>query len=288
MSEWVVLKFGGTSVKSLECWNTIEKIIHSRVQEDFKVLLVCSAMSGVSNLLQNLAEKTIREYPDKLIDILIEKHVSFAQELNLLNPKETIAKEIDSISKICRGAYLLGELSSKSHARLLSMGEFMLTKMAFQFLRSKSLNIDFINACKWLKVSDKMQNNERNHYLNALCQCASNRKLKCSLVDNENNVFITQGFVASDSYGDTVVLGRGGSDTSASCWGAMLDASRVEIWTDVPGMFTTNPHQISSARLLKNLDYDEAQELATSGAKVLHPRCIYPLMDRKIPPSKMA
>ena len=96
-------------------------------------------------------------------------------------------------------------------------------------------------------------------------------------------MLITQGFIASDAHGDTVLLGRGGSDTSGSYFAAKLGARRLEIWTDVPGMFTSNPKSVSNARLLKSLDYDEAQEIASSGAKVLHPRCILPVKQYAIP-----
>jgi diaminopimelate decarboxylase/aspartate kinase len=96
-------------------------------------------------------------------------------------------------------------------------------------------------------------------------------------------VYLTQGFVASDAQGDTVLLGRGGSDTSGSYLAAKLGAQRLEIWTDVPGMFTANPRTVTGARLLRSLDYDEAQEVASSGAKVLHPRCILPAKQYAIP-----
>ena len=90
-------------------------------------------------------------------------------------------------------------------------------------------------------------------------------------------VVITQGFIASDAAGDTVLLGRGGSDTSGAYFAAKLAARRLEIWTDVPGMFSANPRSTPSSRLLRELHYDEAQEIASSGAKVLHPRCILPV-----------
>ncbi len=97
------------------------------------------------------------------------------------------------------------------------------------------------------------------------------------------DVFITQGFIAREAQGRTVLLGRGGSDTSASYFGALLKAQRVEIWTDVAGMFTANPRQVPSARLLQRLDYEEAQEIASTGAKVLHPRCLSPLREPRVP-----
>ena len=94
---------------------------------------------------------------------------------------------------------------------------------------------------------------------------------------------ITQGFIASDAAGDTVLLGRGGSDTSAAYFAAKLLALRLEIWTDVPGLFSANPRATPQARLLRSLHYDEAQEIASSGAKVLHPRCILPAKAQRIP-----
>ena len=96
-------------------------------------------------------------------------------------------------------------------------------------------------------------------------------------------VVVTQGFIASDNEGNTVLLGRGGSDTSGAYFAAKLQAQRLEIWTDVPGMFSANPRSIPSARLLKALHYDEAQEIASNGAKVLHPRCILPVRQYGIP-----
>src|SRR6202012_1920851 len=96
-------------------------------------------------------------------------------------------------------------------------------------------------------------------------------------------VVVTQGFIAGDAAGDTVLLGRGGSDTSAAYFAAKLGAQRLEIWTDVPVMFSANPRHTPTARLLRVLHYDEAQEIATAGAKILHPRCILPARHGRIP-----
>src|SRR6201999_4088524 len=96
-------------------------------------------------------------------------------------------------------------------------------------------------------------------------------------------IVITQGFIASDDEGNTVLLGRGGSDTSAAYFAAKLRAQRLEIWTQGPGMFSANPRSTPTARLIRALHYDEAQEIATSGAKVLHPRCLLPARQYQIP-----
>jgi diaminopimelate decarboxylase/aspartate kinase len=98
-----------------------------------------------------------------------------------------------------------------------------------------------------------------------------------------NQVVLTQGFIAANAGGDTVLLGRGGSDTSAAYFAAKLNAMRLEIWTDVPGLFSANPNVVPEARLLRALHYDEAQEIASNGAKILHPRCVLPVRQYKIP-----
>ena len=118
--------------------------------------------------------------------------------------------------------------------------------------------------------------------LSATCNFAPDAALDAQL-QALAPIVITQGFIASDEDGNTVLLGRGGSDTSAAYLAAKLRAQRLEIWTDVPGMFSANPRSTPTARLLRALHYDEAQEIATSGAKVLHPRCILPARQYRIP-----
>src|SRR4029077_12935714 len=118
--------------------------------------------------------------------------------------------------------------------------------------------------------------------LSATCSFAPDSALEEQL-EALSSLVLTQGFIARDEGGNTVLLGRGGSDTSASYLAAKLRAQRIEIWTDVPGMFSANPRSTPTARLLRALHYDEAQEIATSGAKVLHPRCILPARQYRIP-----
>lgn len=122
----------------------------------------------------------------------------------------------------------------------------------------------------------------RATYLSATCAYEPDQLLQ-QRWDAPGAVWISQGFIASDEKGETVLLGRGGSDTSASYFAARLQARRLEIWTDVPGMFSANPRTVPAARLLRALEYNEAQEIASSGAKVLHPRCIMPLKQHGIP-----
>jgi diaminopimelate decarboxylase/aspartate kinase len=119
-------------------------------------------------------------------------------------------------------------------------------------------------------------------YLSATCDFAPSAEASAK-VAAAGDVVITQGFIASDAAGDTVLLGRGGSDTSGAYFAALLSAQQLEIWTDVPGMFSANPRSMPTARQLLELTYDEAQEIATAGAKVLHPRCLLPVRQYGIP-----
>jgi bifunctional diaminopimelate decarboxylase / aspartate kinase len=177
---------------------------------------------------------------------------------------------------------LIGELSDRTRARVMSAGELMSTEMGARFLRSQGLNVDWADARTMLKAEERRGASAKATVLNATCSFAPDAELSQRL-SALAPIVITQGFIASDSDGDTVLLGRGGSDTSAAYLAAKLSAQRLEIWTDVPGMFSANPRSTPTARLLRALHYDEAQEIASNGAKVLHPRCVLPVRQYQIP-----
>jgi diaminopimelate decarboxylase/aspartate kinase len=177
---------------------------------------------------------------------------------------------------------LLGEASPKTRARLMALGELSATTLGAAFLEHRGIATRWVDARECL-VGERMSNaSDASHYLAAHCPFAVDPGLEAALAASPE-VVLTQGFIARDDRGDTVLLGRGGSDTSASYFGAKLSAERVEIWTDVPGMFSADPRSVPTARLLHELDYDEAQEIASTGAKVLHPRCIAPVRAHGIP-----
>lgn len=139
-----------------------------------------------------------------------------------------------------------------------------------------------VDARQLLETSPRPNEQELDKYLEALVLPSHNPAPAEELVQGYN-VVLTQGFIARTPRGDTCILGRGGSDTSASLFGALLGASSVEIWTDVHGMFTTDPNSDPSARLIQQISYREAEELAAAGAKVLHPRCIGPCQWGNVP-----
>src|SRR5690606_20478534 len=119
--------------------------------------------------------------------------------------------------------------------------------------------------------------------LSASCRHQADAAWRARFAAQRARLLLTQGFIARHGDGGSAILGRGGSDTSAAYFGALLQAQRVEIWTDVPGLFSANPRIVPEARLLARLDYAEAQEIATTGAKVLHPRAIAPCRDARVP-----
>src|SRR5690606_10829571 len=140
-----------------------------------------------------------------------------------------------------------------------AMGELMSTKLGAAYLESQGIRTQWIDARDFLRSADSPQHPEARRYLAATCHFSPDAALQDYLEQHPADVYLTQGFIAGNEDGETLLLGRGGSDTSASYFAAKLEARRLEIWTDVPGMFSANPHEIPSARLLRQLDYDEAQ-----------------------------
>ncbi|MFW6057555.1 MAG: bifunctional aspartate kinase/diaminopimelate decarboxylase [Persicimonas sp.] len=280
--DWVVLKFGGTSVSTVERWETIAKVLRERLEQGVSPFVVCSALSGVSNLLESLLEAATHGDHRPILDEITARHRELGAALGV-GADELLGEHFEQLERVALGASLIGEASPKVHARVLAMGELMSTTLGAAYLKSVGFDASWCDAREMLQAVDQPNIHLNRRYLSATCECPPDASLQDDLADRGAEVYVTQGFIASDSSGDTVLLGRGGSDTSAAYFAAKLEADRLEIWTDVPGMFTANPRDIPAARLLRQLDYDEAQELATMGAKVLHPRCIAPVRTSNIP-----
>jgi len=164
----------------------------------------------------------------------------------------------------------------------MAMGEIMSTKLGAAYLRQQGVDVHWLDAREHLHALEEDDLPIARQMLSAQCAFEPDPALQQRLSET-TGVILTQGFIARNSTGETVLLGRGGSDTSAAYFSAKLQAARCEIWTDVPGMFTADPRAVPSARVLKTLDFDEAQEIATMGAKVLHPRAIPPCRAQRIP-----
>lgn len=277
---WIVLKFGGTSVASPQKWNTIREIVTERLGEGLRPVIVCSALAGISDKLEQLLSDALTGNHAPVLESIAEQHRMLAGELDV--PVGDIAPHLEELSNLAQGIALTREASPRTHARVMATGELMSTRLGAAFLNKGAVPTAWHDA-RELLTTDGTYHNSVRAFLSASCAYENDAEVKGTLASSPQPAIITQGFIARNAEGDTVLLGRGGSDVSASYFAAKLGAQRFEMWTDVPGMYTANPRQLPTARLIKSLGYDEAQEIASTGAKVIHPRCISPLRHHRIP-----
>ena len=279
-SAWIVLKFGGTSVSSLPNWRNIARVVAERRAGGARVLIVHSAISGITDRLERLLDAATDKEQEEQLRAIEEGHRRLAAQLGV-TPGEEVERLLAEVREIAAGVALVHEVSDRTRARVMAAGELMATHLGARFLAAQGLEVRWADARSMLRAESHGASAKAS-VLSAVCNFAPDPQLQAQLQDGPP-VVITQGFIASDAEGNTVLLGRGGSDTSAAYLAAKLAAQRLEIWTDVPGMFSANPRATPNARLLRTLHYDEAQEIATSGARVLHPRCILPVRQYAIP-----
>ena len=279
---WIVLKFGGTSVSERKRWDTIGALMRERAErEQVRVVAVVSALSGITNALQ----ATIEAHADDVlcaerIAAISRRHREFSSTLDL-DPDAVLGERLRALDALFSdGRRANSQLDWQ--AELLAQGELLSSTLGVAYLQSQGVAIDWLDARDALHAVSLPNQNEWARRLSVSCDFAADAALRKRIGDGAA-LLVTQGFISRHSDGGTAILGRGGSDTSAAYFGALLGARRVEIWTDVPGMFSANPRQVPDARLLSRLDYEEAQEIATTGAKVLHPRCIHPCRDAGVP-----
>lgn len=277
------MKFGGTSVASKERWETIGNIIRWRREEGANVLVVCSALSGVSNQLEAIIARIHDSEPvDDALRELREKHYALCTSLGL--DTNVADPWLESLEQLVRGVELIGLLTDEVRARLMAHGELLSTTIGQRWLSGQNIKTGWRDARDLLTpVTPPVEATQSRRYLSASCSSEFNPELLDELNGADEPVLITQGFIARNEYNRTVLLGRGGSDTSGAYFAAQLGAKRLEIWTDVPGMFTANPKERPDARLLRLIGYEEAQVMVAMGARVLHPRCIRPVAESAIP-----
>lgn len=278
---WVVLKFGGTSVSSRENWDRIAAQLRERCAEGLRPVVVCSAFSQVSNTLEALLDAAVKGEHAQLLDALEQRHSEQAKTLGV--SPSCLDPYLSSLRRITEGVSLLQEVSPQVRARAMAHGELLSTSLGAAYLNAAGVSTRWVDARTMLEATELPSENPERSYLSATCLVKPDPHLQAESAAHPESVLLTQGFVARNTQGHTVLLGRGGSDTSAAYLAVLFQAERCEIWTDVPGLYTANPRLIPDARLLLGLGYDEAQEIASMGAKVLHPRCIPPLREHEIP-----
>lgn len=275
-----MLKFGGTSVSRRHRWDTAGQLARQRAEEsDARVLMVVSALAGVTNALQAIADGV----PDVVaaVEALVERHLQFAVELGL-DPTIVLDERIAVLRALTTDARQVRR-DLDWQAEVLAQGELLSSTLGAAYLQNSGLDIGWCDARQWLQAIALPNQNAWSTRLSVTCRHQIDATRRAQFDRQPNRLLLTQGFIARHADGGTAILGRGGSDTSAAYFGALLGAQRVEIWTDVPGMFSANPREVPDSRLLTRLDYAEAQEIATTGAKVLHPRAIGPCRDAGVP-----
>jgi bifunctional diaminopimelate decarboxylase / aspartate kinase len=277
---WIVLKFGGTSVSRRHRWDTIGRLAKKRADEhDARVLVVVSALSGVTNELTAIADGAADSA--QRIANLERRHREFVAELEL-DADAVLGERLAALRGLLDDPRAAGR-TLDWQAEVLAQGELLSSTLGTAYLCAQGLDFGWMDARQWLQAALLPNQTAWAQRLSVSCGTQPSADWSAGFRQQPARMLLTQGFIAQHPDGGTCVLGRGGSDTSAAYFGALLGAQRVEIWTDVPGMFSANPREVPDARLLTRLDYYEAQEIATTGAKVLHARSIKPCRDAGVP-----
>ncbi|MDE6317074.1 MAG: aspartate kinase [Muribaculaceae bacterium] len=268
-----VLKFGGTSVGSAQRIKDVAKLINERGRN----LIVLSAMSGTTNSLVEIGDYLYKKNIDgakETINLLEAKYIKTIDEL--YSTKEYKEKATEAI-KACFNyirSFSKDIFTMFEEREILAQGELMSTALMNYYLQETGINSVLLPALDFMRT-DK----------NAEADTQYIREKLTSLMEQhpEADLFLTQGYICRNAYGEIDNLQRGGSDLTASIIGAVLDAEEIEIWTDIDGMHNNDPRFVQGTKPVKELHFEEAAELAYFGAKILHPTCVLPAKLNNIP-----
>ncbi|MGA1369454.1 MAG: aspartate kinase [Blastocatellia bacterium] len=280
----IVMKFGGTSVGSAERIAEAAALVARAVLEGHRVVVVTSAMSGITNLLVATAEKAARgEWDPSVRDELLRRHTVVAEQV-ILDPEArqqalaSIGRRLDGMEKLCFGLSMVHELTPRLLDAISGVGECLCAPLLAGAIAAKGLLSHPIEATELIVTNDHFGAAEP---LLEPTRLRTQARLRPWL--DERIVPVVTGFIGATEEGLITTLGRGGSDYSASILGAALDADEIWIWTDVNGVMSANPTEVPEARTLREISYSEAAELAYYGAKVLHYKTILPAYKQDIP-----
>jgi bifunctional diaminopimelate decarboxylase / aspartate kinase len=283
-ARWIVLKFGGTSVASFERWQTIAREVAARARER-RVLVVCSALAGTTDLLEESVAAACEGRDSESLVRIEREHADLARAAGLDPAAASLApmrSHLEEAARLLEGVRLTGEAPPRLTARVLASGELAATRLGAVILESLGVAARWLDARELLESAARpLESDERRFLAASVTAAPAPQRLEAAAGDA--SVVVTQGFIARTPDGETCLLGRGGSDTSAALLAALAGAELLEIWTDVPGLFTADPREVPSARLIRSIGYREARELASMGAKVLHPACLEPAARYGIP-----
>ncbi|MES2773011.1 MAG: bifunctional aspartate kinase/homoserine dehydrogenase I [Bacteroidota bacterium] len=276
-----VLKFGGSSVASAAVIKQVMAIVEKALANE-KTIVVVSALGGVTDSLIQCGTLAAAgdESFDELLKKLEQRHLEAVQQLVPVTQQSSVLSLVkqrcNELEDICKGVYMLRELSPRTQDRIVSYGEWLSSQIisaAFNFNGTKS---EWVDARK-LIVTDE-------HYTYAAVDfVVTNNNIQQYFAASKEQLFLVPGFIASSRTATTTTLGRGGSDYTASIFAAALDVTNLQIWTDVSGMMTADPRHVANAKSIPQISYREAMELSHFGAKVVYPPTIQPVMGKGIP-----
>ncbi|NHB93509.1 lysine-sensitive aspartokinase 3 [Photorhabdus cinerea] len=270
---YVVAKFGGTSVANFDAMNSSADIVLANKEVR---LVVLSASAGITNLLIALAEGCDA---DKRADYLKRIHTIQYAIVDRLHDSDVVHQEINHLLENIKALSEAASLATSDALtdELVSHGELMSTLLFTELLRQRGTDVEWFDIRKIMRTDDHFGYAEPD---NIQLQSLVTEHLLPRL---QNTLIITQGFIGREEKGRTTTLGRGGSDYTAALLGEALNLKRVDIWTDVPGIYTTDPRVVPTAQRIDKIAFDEAAEMATFGAKILHPATLLPAIRCDIP-----
>jgi len=275
-----IMKFGGTSVAHASNINKVIDIISVSLKQQEKIVVVVSALSGITDdlvMLANLASKKDLKY-EIIFKAVCGRHDQAIKELIDLKDQKKVQQEINKrysiLKDILKNVLLEKELSPSVSDSIISFGEQLSSYVICEAIKNRGIPCEFVDSRMIIKTDDNFGNAEVN--------IEKSYKLMSDCFKNKN-LSIMGGFIASTDDGRTTTLSRGGSDYTASLVGAALDADVIEIWTDVDGIMTEDPKKMKNALLIPEITYEKAEEMAYNGAKVIHPKTIKPAVLKNIP-----
>src|ERR1035437_1944840 len=277
-----VLKFGGSSVANAKNINTVLAFIQQAVKNDDKIVIVLSALGGITDALLEAATFASNgdiSYKEKL-HLIEQRHLNTVKDLIPIDQQSSVLsmvkKRFNKIEDTCNGVFLLKELSLRTKDSIISNGELLSSQIFAAKLKSLGLNNTWKDARELIITASQFGTANVDFI-------STNKNIQSFFFSLDTSIAIIPGFIASDKKGITTTLGRGGSDYTAAIIAAALDASVVEIWTDVSGMMTADPRLVSYAKIIQQISYQEAMELSHFVAKVIYPPTIQPVMNKRIP-----
>ena len=269
-----VMKFGGTSVGSPERMKGVASLVTESGEPTFIVL---SAMSGTTNSLVEISDYLYKKNPEganEVINNLEKKYMQHAEELYSTDEMKQTTREFLQGEFNYLRSFTKDLFTSFEEKSIVAQGEMMSTNMVVNYLKEQGVNAVLLNALDFMRTDKNAEPDPQ--YIK--------EKLAAIMEENQGyQIYITQGFICRNAYGEIDNLQRGGSDYTASLIGAALPAEEIQIWTDIDGMHNNDPRIVEHTEAVRQLNFEEAAELAYFGAKILHPTCVQPAKYAGIP-----